>query len=84
MRSTALDGRHIVGPFEPSYGVSMLTYIVVGAFFLFQGWVTWRVWRDEFFIRSEKIAQTKLIWFTPLLGAVMVYSMLIDEAKHHR
>ena len=62
----------------------MLPYIVVGTFFLFQSWVTWCVWRDEFFIRSEKIAQTKLIWFTPLLGAVMVYSVLIDEAKHHR
>jgi hypothetical protein len=61
----------------------MLPYIVIGAFLLFQGWVTWRVWRDDIFIRSEKIAQTKLIWHIPLLGAVLVYSMLVDETKHH-
>ena len=59
----------------------MLPYIVVGGFLLFQFWVTWRVWRGDLFARSEKIAQTKLIWLLPLLGAVFVYSMQTDEAK---
>ena len=61
----------------------MIPYIVIAAFVFFQSWVTWRVWRDEFFIRSEKINQTKLIWLVPLLGAILVFSVLVDETKHH-
>lgn len=59
-----------------------MIYIVFGTFLCFQSWVTGRVWRNDIFIRSEKVAQTKLVWLVPLLGAVMVYSMLMDEAKH--
>jgi hypothetical protein len=62
----------------------MISYIVFGAFVLFQCWVTWRVWRNDLFVRPEKIAQTKLIWLIPLLGAVLVHSMLVDEVKHDR
>ncbi len=60
----------------------MILYIVISAFVVFQVWVTWRVWRDDSFIRSEKSAQTKLVWLVPLLGAILVYSMLSDERKH--
>ncbi len=62
----------------------MFLYFVVGVFILFQCWVTWRVWHNDIFVRSEKIAQTKLIWLLPLLGVVFVHSMLVDEAKHNR
>jgi len=62
----------------------MIPYLALGTFLLFQGWVTWRIWRDEFFIHSEKVAQTKLVWLVPMLGAVLVFSMLSDEANHHK
>ncbi len=58
--------------------------LVVGLLAAFQGYVTWRLWRDAFYVRSEKIAQTKLVWMLPLLGSVMVFAMLLDEAKHQR
>lgn len=46
---------------------------------VFQVWVTLRVWRIDWFERTEKIAQSKLIWLLPILGAVMVYSVITDE-----
>lgn len=45
----------------------------------FQVWVTLRLWRIEWFERNEKLAQSKLIWLLPILGAVMVYSVIADE-----
>ncbi len=47
--------------------------------FAFQVWVTWRVWRTDLYLRTEKLAQFRLIWFLPLLGAVIVYSVLSEE-----
>lgn len=48
----------------------------------FQCWVTVRLWRIEWFERAEKVAQSKLIWLLPILGAVMVYSVITDEDDH--
>ncbi|HEY5955032.1 MAG TPA: hypothetical protein VIV60_00715 [Polyangiaceae bacterium] len=45
----------------------------------FQGWVTYRLWRVDWYERAEKVAQSKFIWLLPILGAVMVYSMISDE-----
>lgn len=45
----------------------------------FQVWVTLRLWRIDWFERTEKVAQSKLIWLLPILGAVMVYSVIADE-----
>jgi surface polysaccharide O-acyltransferase-like enzyme len=45
----------------------------------FQSWVTFRLWRVDWFEKAEKVAQSKLIWCLPLLGAVMVYSVIADE-----
>jgi len=41
--------------------------------------VTWRVWKTDLYIRTEKFAQFRLIWFLPLLGAIIVYSVLTEE-----
>lgn len=46
---------------------------------VFQVWVTVRLWRTDWFERAEKVAQSKLIWLLPILGAVMVYSVITDE-----
>ena len=45
----------------------------------FQCWVTVRLWKVEWFERKEKMAQSKLIWLLPILGAVMVYTVISDE-----
>jgi hypothetical protein len=49
----------------------------------FQVWVSWRVWRTDLYVKSEKSAQFKLIWLVPLLGAVIVYSVLSEEDHHN-
>jgi tellurite resistance protein TehA-like permease len=62
----------------------MLPYVFVFLIIAIQAGITVWLWRDEVYLKSEKIAQTKLIWLLPLLGAVMVGSMLLDEAKHQK
>lgn len=47
----------------------------------FQGWVTYRVVRTRVFERSQKLNQAKLIWLLPVLGAVMVFSVLHQEER---
>ena len=50
---------------------------------LFQCWVTLRVARSNLYERSEKFAQAKLIWLVPVLGAVIVFSVLQQEDQLH-
>ena len=52
--------------------------------FAFQGWVTYRVFRTRVFERSQKLNQAKLIWLLPVLGAVMVFSVLHQEERAER
>ncbi len=61
----------------------------VGAFILlaviaFQARTTLRVWRSKLFDRSQKVAQSQLIWLLPLIGAVIVLSVLEDEDKRDK
>jgi uncharacterized membrane protein YeaQ/YmgE (transglycosylase-associated protein family) len=46
-----------------------------------QGTATLRVWRTDLYAREQKVAQTRLIWFIPLVGAVLVL-MILRESKH--
>lgn len=50
----------------------------------FQVWVTYRVWRSRVFERAQKFNQAKLIWLLPVLGAVMVFSVLHQEERAER
>jgi hypothetical protein len=50
----------------------------------FQAWVTYRVWRSRVFERSQKLNQAKLIWLLPVLGAVVVFSVLSQEERSER
>jgi hypothetical protein len=57
---------------------------IVGALILlvvlvFQLRVTTRVWRSQAFDRGQKMAQSKLIWLLPLIGAALVMSVLEEE-----
>ncbi len=51
----------------------------LAAVVLFQGWVTFRVWRSEIYERQEKVNQTRLIWLLPALGAAIAFSVLQQE-----
>lgn len=44
-----------------------------------QGLLTRRVWRSPSFERSQKVLQSKLIWLVPILGAVLVFSLMPEE-----
>lgn len=65
-------------PFE------ILVAAVVLAAFLFQGWLTHRVFQSKLYERKQKIAQAQLIWLLPIIGAGLVFSVLQDDAKAER
>ncbi len=50
----------------------------------FQIWVTVRLRRTPIFDGSEKRAQTKLIWLLPVVGAAIVFSVLVSEEQNER
>ena len=47
----------------------------------FQGWVTLRVWKSRIYEKGQKVAQSKLIWLLPVLGAILVFSVLSSEER---
>ena len=51
---------------------------------LFQIWVTLRLRRTPIYDRSQKSAQAKLIWLLPVVGAAIVFSVLISEEAYER
>jgi hypothetical protein len=58
---------------------SVVGAIVLLVVLLFQLRVTTRVWRSQAFDRPQKMAQSKLIWLLPLIGAALVASVLEEE-----
>ena len=59
-------------------------FVIVGLILVFQARTTHRVWRSKLFDRKQKIAQSQLIWFLPLIGAVIVMSVLEDEVQREK
>lgn len=57
--------------------------LIVGAF-VFQVWVTVRVFRSRLYETSQKSAQAKLIWLLPVLGAIIAFSVLSSEEQAER
>ena len=57
-------------------GILLLVAIVV-----FQVRTTQRVWRSRAFDRPQKVAQSRLIWLLPFIGAAIVGSVLEDEER---
>ncbi len=74
-RGTKLSGMHRGSWF----GIAL-----VFAALAFQIWVTWRLRRSTIYDRSEKNAQSKLIWLLPVVGAAIVFSVLISEEQYER
>ena len=44
-----------------------------------QALLTIRVWRSPTYDREQKVAQTRLIWLLPILGAVLVFGLMPPE-----
>jgi len=42
---------------------------------------TLRVWQTDLYDREQKVAQTRLIWFVPLVGAALVLMMMRDAKQ---
>ena len=59
--------------FDFVYGVVLLGLVAA------QIWLTIKVWRSGSYERSQKILQSKLIWLLPVVGAVLVFSLMPDE-----
>jgi hypothetical protein len=66
-----------------SSGDLLLAFLLLGAL-AFQVWLTVRVWRNRFYERGEKLLQSKLIWLLPVIGAVLVYSLMPEEEEPRR
>ena len=51
---------------------------------VFQVWLTVRVWKSRLYERSQKVLQSQVIWLLPVVGAVLVYSLMPEEDKPRR
>lgn len=58
---------------------SIVGTLIILVVVVFQFRTTARVWRSTAFDRPQKMAQSKLIWLVPLIGAALVYSVLEEE-----
>lgn len=59
--------------FDIVYGCLILGLVAA------QVWLTVKVWRSGSYERSQKILQSKLIWLVPVVGAVLVFSLMPEE-----
>jgi hypothetical protein len=64
-------------------GVILGILLLVGIF-AFQVRTTVRVWRSRAFDKPQKVAQSRLIWLLPVIGAAIVGSVLEDEERRDR
>jgi len=59
----------------------VLGALLIAAVLAFQVRTTMRVWRSGAFDRPQKVAQSRLIWILPLIGAAIVGAVLDDEDR---
>jgi hypothetical protein len=61
-------------------------FIVLGLLALIglQVWATVRVFRSDLYEREQKWMQAKLIWLVPLIGAMLVLSVLKEDDTSDR
>jgi hypothetical protein len=65
-------------------GSSWFVICSLVAALVFQIWVTVRLRRTPIFDPTQKSAQTKLIWLVPVIGAAIVFTVLLGEEQHER
>jgi hypothetical protein len=61
------------------FGIALLVSALA-----FQIWVSWRLRRSTIYDRSQKTAQAKLIWLVPVVGAAIVFSVMVSEEQYER
>jgi hypothetical protein len=61
----------------------LLVAVIAGAIG-FQVWLTARVWKSELFDRPQKLMQSKLIWLVPIVGSMLVFSVLQEDDMQNR
>ena len=61
-------------------------FIVLGLLALIglQVWATVRVFKSDLYERDQKWMQAKLIWLVPLIGAMLVLSVLKEDDTSDR
>jgi hypothetical protein len=64
--------------FEFLVGGGLLALIV------FQVLITVRVWKSRIYDREQKVLQSKLIWLVPLVGAMLVLSVMQEDDASER
>lgn len=67
-----------MSPSDFVFGLLLLGYVALCV------WLTVRVWRSKSFERSQKLLQSKLIWLLPVIGAVLVYSLMPEDDDYAR
>lgn len=65
-------------------GSTWFVVLTLVSILAFQIWVTVRLRRTPIFDSPQKNAQTKLIWLVPLIGAAIVFAVLVGEEQHER
>jgi len=63
----------------PMNGFDVVSGLLLLGLVAGQVWLTVRVWRSQSYERSQKILQSKLIWLLPVVGAVLVFSLMPEE-----
>jgi hypothetical protein len=58
--------------------------LVLLALVVFQIWLTVRVFRSSMYEKKQKIWQAQLIWFLPIIGAGLVFSILREDDAAQR
>jgi hypothetical protein len=64
--------------------IDFLLGALVLAALVFQIWLTVRVWKSRSCERSQKVLQSKVIWLLPVVGAVLVFSLMPEEDEPRR
>jgi len=65
----------------PAHFLGILLLLAIVAY---QVRTTLRVWRCRAFDRPQKMAQSRLIWLVPFIGAAIVGAVLEDEERRDR
>jgi cytochrome bd-type quinol oxidase subunit 2 len=70
--------------YPPMTSGDVFSVVVLLGVVAFQAWVTLRVAKTGVYERAQKLAQAKLIWLVPVLGAALVMSVLHQEESAQR
>lgn len=65
-------------------GFEIFIAVAVAAVFGFQAWLTRRVFRSNLYDDAQKRNQARLIWLLPIVGATLVFTLLVEDERAER